>query len=470
MKKSNLFLILSKLDKKELRELRKWLQSPAHNQREDVILLFEFLTDHLSPKKIDLSKEMAFPLVYPSLTTYDDGKMRQSIHFLSKSLEDFLVFRELQHDVVSAKTTLARVLRKKGLDKGFQKSIQIAHEVQATKPIRNTQYHQNDYAIRQEENRFAGANGRVKGFDFQGLSDSLDHMFISSKLREACTMISYQNVTKTEYNTGLLDYTLNYIADNPEVLNIPAVGIYYFGFKCTIDNTDENSFQELKGQIFKNKDLFPLYELKDLYLIAINFCLRRANSGDASYLRESFELYKYGVEEKILLENNYLSRFTFLNIVTNGARLGELEWLNTFIESKASLLSPENRDNIVHYCRSKLFFEKGNYAEAMSLLSQIEYDDILMNLSGKGMLLRIFYEEGSLNSLESLLESMRAYVQRKKVIGYHKSSFSNLIRFTRKLMKVNPYDQKEVQKLKAQIETANPLPEKDWLLKQIQKL
>jgi len=117
---------------------------------------------------------------------FDDGKMRQSLHFLNKSVEEFLVFWELQQDQVKAKITLAKVLSKKGIDKGFQKTIQAAYSTAKKSPVRNTAYHQNDYEIRQEEIRYAGFHGRGKGFDFQGLTNSLDHMYISSKLREAC--------------------------------------------------------------------------------------------------------------------------------------------------------------------------------------------------------------------------------------------------------------------------------------------
>ena len=47
MQKSVLTEIVRALEKKEIRELNKWLQSPAHNQRQDVIKLFDFLVKNL---------------------------------------------------------------------------------------------------------------------------------------------------------------------------------------------------------------------------------------------------------------------------------------------------------------------------------------------------------------------------------------------------------------------------------------
>ncbi|MEO0777604.1 MAG: hypothetical protein AAF146_13645, partial [Bacteroidota bacterium] len=60
--------------------------------------------------------------------------------------------------------------------------------------------------------------------------------------------------------------------------------------------------------------------------------------------------------------------------------------------------------------------------------------------------------------------------QRKKVIGYHKSNYKNIIRYTRKLLKVNPYNKTALQRLGGEIEAANPLTEREWLLRQLERM
>ena len=58
MKNSHLIFILRTFSKKEVRDFRKWNQSPSHNQRDDVIALFEYLVagSHLAEEKY-LKKE-----------------------------------------------------------------------------------------------------------------------------------------------------------------------------------------------------------------------------------------------------------------------------------------------------------------------------------------------------------------------------------------------------------------------------
>ncbi len=82
----------------------------------------------------------------------------------------------------------------------------------------------------------------------------------------------------------------------------------------------------------------------------------------------------------------------------------------------------------------------------------------------------MYYELEEFDVLDSLLESMRIYVQRKKVLGYHKNNYKNIIRFTKKLLKVTPYSSTKKEKLKQELEVAAPLTEKEWLLNQLSKI
>jgi iron-sulfur cluster repair protein YtfE (RIC family) len=104
------------------------------------------------------------------------------------------------------------------------------------------------------------------------------------------------------------------------------------------------------------------------------------------------------------------------------------------------------------------------------MFAQYETNDILMSLHAKTMLLKMYYELDEFNALDSLVDSMRAYIQRKKVMGYHRAVFKNLLTYTRKLLKVRPNDKEQVKKLKEEISTVEPLMERKWLLEQIEKL
>jgi hypothetical protein len=469
MEKSRLISILRSFSKKEVREFKKWVHSPAHNQREDVAALMEYLfaKDHLFKDKY-LSKERAFSTIYDE-ETYDDDKMRQVMHFLLKCTEEFLMYQGQLNDEVHGKTVLAHEYRRRQLDKSFQRTLQQARQLQEKHPFRDRHYWRHQYAMNYEEYSYLSGLRRSVPLNLQEVSNSLDTAFLADKMRLACLMQAHQTVYQTDYELNLLEKLMEYVENGP-MLEVPAIAIYYYNYKAIDDKEDESHFQNLKQQLFEHGDLFPQSESRDLYLLAMNYCIRRSNAGVEKYQRELFELFRSGLEKKILLQNGVLSRWTFKNAVTTGTLQKEFEWTERFIHNFKVYLEPKYRDNFVHFCLAKLYYEKEEFQEAMGLFSKVDLDDMFLYLDAKTMQLKIYYELDEFNLLDSLLESMGTYVRRKDVIGYHKANYKNIIKFTKKLVHLNPYEQQQRKKLEKEIQEANPLTERKWLLGQISRM
>lgn len=466
MHNSHLIVVLRTFSKKELRELQKWLESPIHNQRDDVLSLLHYLTsnDTLDREK-QLRKEKIYEKIFPK-EVFDDAKLRQTMHFLLRAVEDFLVYQAFQENPTFNKVLLASVYRKRKLEKPFQKIIRTAEEVQQEALYQEEQFLRNEFLIHQEINEFQSARARTTKMNFQELSDTLDISYIASKLRHGCSMLSHQAVYKTPYDTGLLSEVLHYI-ETRQLLHIPAIAVYYNIYKTLTSNSEPKFFEQLLEQIKENGHLFPETVLRGFYLHAINYCIRKINSGEESYFRTSFELYRQGLEKKILLENDMIDPILFRNIAVNGLRLHEFEWVDYFIHQYKEYLEEQHRENFFRFTLARLRFEQKDYNSAMVLLAQTDFDDILIQLSAKSMLIKIYYELEETDALESLLESMRTYLNRKGVIAYHRANYQNMIRYTKKLVRINPYNKVQKEKLRQEIATANPLTERDWLLKQL---
>ena len=74
----------------------------------------------------------------------------------------------------------------------------------------------------------------------------------------------------------------------------------------------------------------------------------------------------------------------------------------------------------------------------------------------------------SIRLLDSHLDAMQVYLTRKKIIGYHKTNYSNIVKYTRKLIRLNPYDKEAKLKLAENIKNEKLLPDRDWLLRQVE--
>ncbi len=466
MKKSNLIEILLTFSKSELRELRKWLASPAHNQREDVQVLFDYLlkNEHLTDEK-KLEKATVFPQVFGEVT-YDDDKMRQAMFFLSKATEEFLMWQEMNKDEVRRQIALSANLRHRKLDKLFLKTLAKANETQLRQPHRNENFLRNEYYLQRERYAFLSTQQRTVPLNLQEMSDWLDTTFVADKLRQICLVLSHQSVYKKEYDILFLQEVLENITKK-NLLEIPAIAIYYYSYKAITEREDESYFQQLKQHLATHGDVFPQSEIRDVYLLAINYGIARMNAGVAHFGREVFDLYRTGFEKGFLVENNRVSRWTFRNVVTAALRLQEFGWVSDFIEKNSRFLEERHRESTVHFSVGRLNFEQKNYVAAMRLFSQVEYDDFLMNITAKTMMFKMLYEQEEYEVGEAQLESMRIYLQRKEVTGQHYTNAKNIIRYSKKLLRAVVFNKAQRAKLRAEIELCHPLTERDWLLRQL---
>jgi hypothetical protein len=468
MKKSRLIEILRTCSKRELRELKKWVQSPAHNQREDVVSLYNYLIEdeHLWKDEF-IAKSVAYRWVYRN-ESFDDAKMRQTIFFLMKAVDEYLIYQEINQDEIESKMVLSKVYRKKGLDKHFEKNMRVIKGLQEKQAYRNDHFFRSQFLRQKEELAFLANQTRTSPMNLQEFSDLLDINYIIDKLRNAIFMLSHQKVFKVEYNFGLITEVLTYIDNHPQLLEISAIAVYFYGYKTVTDKNNESHFHALKEQIFEHGHLFPHDELLNLYVIAINYGIARHNAGIKQYSLESFKLYRRGFEEKVLIQDGKISRFTFPNVVTVGLKCKEFDWVERFIHDYKHYLEEKYREDTVLFCLARLHFEKKEFNTALKICTQTDYDETLMNLYSRAMAMKIYYQQSEFDVLDSYLESFRNYVVRKKVLGYHKSNYKNIIRLTKKLLKVNPYSKKDREKLKKEIKPANPLTEREWLLHQLE--
>src|SRR5690606_15355606 len=110
MNNSTLFLIFLSLSPKERRDFGLFVCSPYINRRNEVSRLYEFMVENIAISESALSKEKAWKYVFPR-EEYDDKKMRYTMSFLLQALKQFLIYREVEEDLVQSQVLLCRSLR-----------------------------------------------------------------------------------------------------------------------------------------------------------------------------------------------------------------------------------------------------------------------------------------------------------------------------------------------------------------------
>lgn len=467
MEKSRLVLAFNSLSPGELKQFTAFVDSPFFNKNQQLVQLCNFLIQWKKSSAKSLEKEAIYQAILPG-SPYQDQKIRLAMSGLLKLLEQFMVYNNLTENETLQRIKLVECYRKLNLNKHFQRAHRDAQKALEKQTFRNADFYNYSYLLKWEEYLYTSANHRSQPLNLQAISDNFDQAFLSLKLRQSCFAIAHQAVYKAEYQLGLLTEVLRYIEAN-NLLETPAISLYYYCYFALTKPQEEKYFQTLKAQIFAFGHHFPATEIRDLYLLAINYCIKRLNEGNTSYFREGLDLYKKGLDTSILMQNDQLSRFTYNNIVAMGLRTKEYDWTEQFIHQYKDFLEKGYRENTFAFNLARLEYERKNYYEALGHLQKAEYKDLLNNLIAKTLMLKIYFELGEIKLLQSHLDAMKIFIRRKRVIGYHKKNYLNLVSYTQKILNVNYYDKKAVKALQQQLETEEVLTDRNWLLDQLSK-
>ncbi len=461
MKKSKLILLLNSFSRKEWRSFQRFVRSPYLNLRDDVIELLDYLQECLLDLKIEPTKKTAFIRLYPK-EVFNDHKVRVAMSNLFKLAEAFVAW-EQQIDAPTDYLKLAQDFRRRGLEKHLAKAIEQARKEQNQKEHKDAAYYLQEYYLQKEIYEQQAARKRSEPLNFETSFEALDSFYLIQKLQQACFARSHQQVYKHQYDYGLLHPLLEYI-QNTHLRKNPAIAIYYHCFLALTDSKEPSHFRELKKYLLREEQVFEHAEMRDLFLLATNFCLRQHNEGNSAYLPDLLELYQEGLDKGYLLKEGQLSRFTFRNMVTLGLIQKEYEWVEQFIHKYKSKLEEKYQESMAGLCLARLEYSKKNYDKALELLQKAEYEDLLLNLAAKTVLMKVYFSLDEYDLLEAHLHAMRTFIRRKKIMGYHRDNYLNMIRFMQKILELQLMDVAGKERLRAEINDSKAIVEKEWLL------
>ncbi|MCB9305854.1 MAG: hypothetical protein H6565_04605 [Lewinellaceae bacterium] len=455
MDNSNIYQLISSFSPVECREVRRFLASPFFNRRSDLQALFDVLCRETEPEK-----QHIWAALFPD-TTYDDTQMRLLMSYLNKLLEMYLLVEQDRSKTLQHRLQLAVAYRNRGLMDQYARHMRAMEKELERQPLRNAAYHDllRDYTLETHETTVTQNPTDTESLRL--LAYRTDVQYLSKRLRLFCLELAQKNV----YQAGAEDplhRDVIALAERPEWRDLPGISTYLAAYRMLHQpeaHTRYQTFRDMLGAVESN---FSNDEMREFYTFCINHCIRRANSGHREMEREVLALYRSALEAGYLFENGLLSRFTYHNIVAAGLRCDELDWVENFIHQYKSTLERKYRDSSLSFNLARLNYARGRYDTVLALLQRANYHDPLFNLAAKTLLLKTYYVLDEYDLLASHLDAMRNYIRRKKVIGYHRTNYLNIIRYAERVL--HPGSRQAKEKLRREIETEPVLTEKAWLL------
>ncbi len=416
----NLFSILSEEDK---RKLRKWIKSDFVNKNVDIVAFFEYIDTRSSLSERTITKEKVHEYLYPN-TPFHDLRIRHLLWMTTEIVENFIIYNSVAQQDSLKRQLLAQYYMENELYKFANQTIEEGIAMMEKTNLRNASYHLKQYHIHSLFYQINSRNNRSKDFKLQEVIDHATFFSVIETLKYACIIQSLQKISELKIENHLLNATLT-LLENPVFFKDRAVRIYY-NIYLVIRDEDENAFKAFIKDLRASNDYFTSQDLKDLYLLAINFCVKKSNQNLQDYTKQAFELYIYAIQKGYLIEHNEISRFSFTNVVTLGNKLKEFSKTEKFIQQYADYISIDYRKNTVDFNSAKILYSKEQPQKALKILLTNEFKDILWNLNAKYLVLKILFETKDVETFAIYLKAFKNYIKRKSNIGYHQKYFVNV--------------------------------------------
>ncbi len=471
MHNNKLITILKYFNKSDFNHFQKYITSPYFNKSQQLIHFFQIIEKGIkSPKETALEKERVWKKLFPD-QKYNDVRFRKLSSDFLKLVEGFLSQQIYDNDNLQKAANLIESVGTRGIEKMYPSVIRIANNHSEKYPYEDADYYLKQYQI--QKNYYELIQHEFKHsvrHNLEEIDRNLDNFYFTEKLRYYCAMYSQKQRGSHQYKLSFEDNIISLIKKKEENLT-PAEAIYYQIYLTYIEEDNIEHYYKLKRLLLNHGLKFQSIEAKTLYDSAINYCIKKINQSHSNFLKESFEVYKDYLAKELIYVNGELDPFHFKNIITASLRFGKYKWTEDFIKKHKDKLPISSRENAYTFNLARLYYYKKEYNQVKSLLQFVEYEDIVYSLGSKSLLLATYYETDEIEPLYSLTESFRAYIIRRKDIPETwKKPYLNLIKFTKKLVRIIPKDTTSLNKLKNEIENSGGTSNVIWLKEKIAEL
>ncbi len=452
----------------ELNRLEKFLLSPYFNENDTLLSLFIYIKKKIKSQKEIPEEKIIWKSLFPKVP-YKDTKFRHLCSDLNKLTEDFLKTEYQRTQKTESEIQLLKYFNQKNLQKHFSTHLKAIEKNLIQLSVNDSTFYRHRFLLESErgqnlerQRKFNEGIQCLTALDFY-----LDCYFIIEKLHNYCYSLNYKYIINKEVNVGLM-YAIKEIKNDPKYLEVPLIAIYLDVANLLQNQSNELYYTNLKNTLLEKGHFLSKEELGGLYVYLQNFCAKKINSGESHYYSEMFGNFKNIIKNEIFLGGK-MNAALFNNVTVTGIGAGEYEYVETFIHKYVERLPKNIQENELTYNLARLYFAQKKYAKVIEQLRTAEYKDVFYAMSARWMMVKTYYELDEYNALESLLDSFRIYLLRKKEItSTHRRQYLNMVRFVQKIIRLMPGDKKAKENLRKKIQESKAIAEKSWLLSIVQ--
>ena len=471
MRDSKIVYAIDKLSRVERNRFQRYLDSPYFNTDPNLAKLYTVIGEQL-PAILDdqLDKQDLWKLVRED-TPYNDTRFRKYTSDLLKHLEGFLYQEYTRQDKGHEYTFILDALNERRMEKLYNSAVRSGRDFITRRTQRDSQHFQRLYAM---EKRFYDLSEekvhRGVAAPTTDIVDALDIFYVIEKLRLYCSMQVRSFYVKSEYEFRLIQEIINLVEQN-DLLDIPAVEIYYRWSLTYSRPDDQENYERLKHLVTSNHDLFSADELHDIYQGVLNYHARGVNRGLSGSNDEFIAICDIIYQRKVFSAQGELNPWIFRNSIVAALRVNRFDWVEHTLTHYAQFLPADLRENAVNFNYAQLYFYKKEYGTVLDYLQKVAYDDPAYLLNSRGLLVAVHYELGQLEPLYSSINAFRTFLKRQPEMTERvKAAYRGLLKVTQRLARTQYGDDTRIKGIEKYLEENPTTVSMQWLQTKLQEL
>ena len=199
----------------------------------------------------------------------------------------------------------------------------------------------------------------------------------------------------------------------------------------------------------------------------MNYIAGELKIGKKKYIEEAKNLVNFGLESKLIFEDNQIESIVFINQIKIACGVNDLELAEEIIENYGDYIQEEDRNDTLIISQAYINLKKEQYDKVIEKLHLIKPSNRIMNLRTRLILMRAYAGAKEFDSMERLIDSSIKTIIRSNDLGVdNKKSALNTFKYA--MMMLNP--KIEIDRFRKNLEELQYVYCKNWMLEKIEDI
>jgi len=476
MKGEKLIKILKTFSKTEIKEFKKFLSSPYHNEGRNYVSFYSEIIKYYPD-----FNEIKFSMETVSKNINNPETLHFAMSHLTKLAYHFLYLEQKKNDKLNEYIDLSNILRKRGFDK-YALSLCEEAEKELLKKKSDRDYYYNSFKLNIQKSIIYIRENDVLN-QFSSITKMSEYFFIYF-LGEIVRFLEIMQSYKGNYN---FDYDSTYFANIIDSLGFGSISknidklkidktsfvkIYSLFIERMNKEKGEEYFSVISEILEKGYDELEPFEAAFVISKLQNDWLwlnQRTINGSLSSSFEATKKYFLNIFNNDKFSYFKMNPNTFRNIFITAIELNELEWAEDFIQKYGNKLYPEVKEDMIKWAYGVLYFRKKEFEKSLNYMNQVKDVVDILKFDIRRDILKLNYELKYYDRIPELINSFRHFLSNTKTSIPHVIDKEKIfLLFFSKLY--NCAVSKDIGKIKLLQKQINEIDLDSWILDKLKEL